>query len=299
MIDDTDMPNQLICDSCKSKYNLKATHIATIHTRMNKFTCSAVNMNSNLIIIYWQKQSNRSLRTQYGQSRLWEYILSIFTSDGYFVTGTHLADGEYIAEVRTARFTDDVIMIYGKEYGLTIFSDFLTKPFHSRERTFFIESDEKGNIYTNGDETNEIVVYAPNLEFRRRFNLNLPDCATIESLVIRNNYIVIAAKHDSSFHSRFLIYRFDLSTLKPLGYSEIHEKYKLVSPDICIDRCNNILVETRNGICIWMYRGSVRSIKFESGDDETHGCFMITNDSRIIRVTRSDTIEIHQLLFPI
>ena len=242
MIDDTDMPNQLICESCESKDNLKATHIATIRTRMNRFKCSAVNLNSNLIIIHWQKKSNRSLRTQYGQSRLREYILSIFTSDGYFVTGTHLADGKYTAEIRTARYTDDVIMICERKYGLTIFSDFLTKPFHSRERTFFIESDEKGNIYTNGNETNEIVVYAPNLEFRRRFSLNLPDYASIESLLIRNNYIVITA-NNSSFHSRFLIYRFDLSTLKPLGYSEIHEKYKLVSPDICIDRCNNILVE--------------------------------------------------------
>ena len=289
MVDLTGMPCKLDNGNCESKDELKATHIATIPTRIDRCAC-AVNINSNWIIIY-QQQGPRA--------QFWKFCLSILTSDGYFVTSIKFEICNFISEIRTVRFTDDMIIICGKKHGLTIFSTFFKHPLHSQKETFFIEFDEKGNIYTNGYKTNEIVVYAPNWEFRRKFSLNLPNDATIESMLVRNNSLVITAKHESFFNPLFLIHRFDLSTLKPLGYSEILERFKLTSPVIYIDRCNNILAETRHGICIWMYKGRVWSIKFENGDNLIHARFMITGDSRIIRVTTNGTIEIHQLILPI
>ena len=274
-----------------NNHGLKTSPIAIFNTGVPKSLCSALNHYRNLILIYGRKVRATNQRGYW--VNVIEFVITIYTIEGYHVTTKTITEGTSFKKA-SARFTDHMIMICDETFRLKILTDFSPKFPTSQRRISFVEFDEKGDIYTNGEEKNEIAVYSQSLEFKRKFEVDLPNYSKIVSFHIRDETMIIQTYNNSSDSSVYTIHRFVPSSMKLVDCLDLDHYGQQMLNSICIDQFRNIIISTYKGIRIWPYKSAlIRPIWFEKG--KTPEYILLTEDSQIILVNYRGTIRVHQL----
>ena len=264
--------------------------IASFQTGIKGIICAAFNHDRNLILI-----ANGRLSTRPVLRFIIENItINIFTVQGYFVTTKRLEDN-YTREISNPKFTDHMIIMCIQPCRFLILTDFSLKLPYSLHRASFVELDEKGDIYTNGGKSNEILVYSQNLEFKRKFELNLPlpSDSVIVSLHIRADILVVESSLKPGHTSVYTIHRFALSSSKMVESSPFYLEFPLRVFASYVDQFRNICISARNGIYISNKGCDFRRIKF--GRLKINRRIFLTNEFQIILICANGAVEVYQL----
>ena len=268
--------------------------ISTFSMVKHNIVCSASALNNdrNLILIYSSCEYNRWglnwISGLFGEER----AIDIFTLEGYHVTRKLIGKKRYTRlMIGNARFTDHMIMICDGLFRTTILTDFSLKFPFSQHKTVFVEFDETGNIYTNG-ERNKIAVYSQNLEFKEMFEIDLPNDSIIVSLHIRDDTMVVLS-YNTVHIQFFTVSRFVRSTRKLVNYFELARFSHQHSNEICIDEFKNIIVSTGNGIRIWQRNGALRRIMFDAKEFIR---ILLTDNSQIILIFPNGRVNVYRLI---
>lgn len=137
---------------------------------------SAINQDNGLILLYGRTTQHSNTNHQRNTC-----VMKIFTLEGY-----HVSTLVNTSHAKRAKFTRDMIVFCNK--SLTRVNEFniKSKPIKTVN---FIECDDEGNIYTNGEEDNSISVLSHDLEIKRRLPLGVNKESKIIDVLVKDDII--------------------------------------------------------------------------------------------------------------
>ena len=274
------------------------------NTELANCTCSALNQNSSLILLYGLKQIGRDNRhTRYYPCNCDSghyiesegYCLTIFTIEGYYVTTKMHTSCKLNVSYDSALFSDHLIILSLKCKKFLAFRDYAVKLQNFPCLTNFAVFDENGDIYTN-QPRGVITVFSQELKFKRHIFLNLPKRVKIDSFIIKGDTMNLLThqKDYGNFMSQFVVYGYNLSTRRYTEAIEFVQHSLHGVDDICIDGFRNIIINDITGIVVLPYEGTFLWIQFDGG--EKCSCIHLTEDSQLIRIFHHGKVQILQII---
>ena len=204
-------------------------------------------------------------------------VMKIFTLEGYHVTT--LANISY---AKRTKFTSDMMVFCDK--SITRVNEFNTrsKPIKTVN---FLECDDEGNIYTNGEEDNSISVLSHDLEIKRRLSLGVTKNKIIDVLIKDDTINMIV----SSGMFRYKIRRHHLGTFERIKSPHLNAQLF----DGLILQCdlnNQLFVTDKHGWVTYFQGGRTIMYNLERNHYPSNKCILLVKYSLLVLL--GDTVKI-------
>ena len=250
-----------------------------------KYYASAFNQSRNLFVLVDQKR-----------------CFVLFTLEGIHITTVPIMNPscEFFTS-GNSKFTDDSIVICNYSGGILYrYSDFNTvikcmpRDAGRIRKWNCLETDVDGNIYTNGLEANNVLVYSHDLKFKSilSFNYAIRPTRIISLHIIHNIIMTLSIEKD--------IYQIEKFCLRTSEFIESFAINSILPSDICSDGNNNIVIcgKYSDQVCIQALDGTVSYHKFEadkvdySALDQIVRYISVTDSCQIVLVQGSGQISL-------